>query len=58
MRRIHSIALLLCLAGLWGNGIASAQQIVHAIQQPHQSGGHEYPVRASIDFQQRPICGL
>jgi hypothetical protein len=32
MRRIHSIALLLCLAGLWGNGIASAQQIVHAIQ--------------------------
>jgi hypothetical protein len=27
MRRIHSIALLLCLAGLWGNGIASAQQI-------------------------------
>ena len=34
MRRIHSLALLLCLAGPWGNGIASAQQI--DIPQEHE----------------------
>src|SRR5262245_47840826 len=36
MRRIYSIAMLLCLAGLWGNGIASAQLIDFPPQEREQ----------------------
>src|SRR5215510_8514065 len=59
MRRIHSIALLLCLAGPWGNGIASAQQI--DIPQEHEQArkrirAHRVETRPVIDgFVREPV---